>query len=113
MDGLGNGIRVYTVTLSGARDVTPIKSLFNQPADDFVKSDLLFDLARCPAGSPGEVDSKQIQPNPLLDNVEGMAVGPPQTTGAHQGWRPLYLVSDDNGSANQITRLYALRVHVP
>lgn len=111
--GLGNAIRAYTVTLTGARDVTGIKSLFHQPVDDFVKNDLLFDLAACPAGSPGQVTTHQRQPNPLLDNVEGMAVGQPQQSGDHKGWRPLYLVSDDNENSAQITRLYALRIRVP
>lgn len=91
-----------------------MKSLYQQPADIFADTTLLFDLDRCPAGSPGQVAVRQEQPNPLLDNVEGMAVTAPETTGKYRGWRTLYLVSDNNdNNPTQITRLYELRVKVP
>lgn len=49
--------------------------------------------------------AKQPQPNPLLDNIEGMVI-----TG-HTGNRlDVLLVSDDNQSAAQTTRFYFLRV---
>lgn len=113
VQGLGNVIRVYDVSLAGAPDATRFDSLADRSADDFVKSTLLFDLGDCPAGSPGQVATEGEQPNPLLDNVEGMALGEPQTAGEHVGRRPLYLVSDDNDNRTQITRLYALRIRLP
>lgn len=47
-----------------------------------------------------------------MDNVEGMALGKEWSTGRYKGWRPLYLISDDNGSGDQITRLYSLAVRL-
>lgn len=110
--GLGNAIRVYDVSLANKQDVTGFKTLYDHPADTFVDSRLLFDLSQCPAGSPGQVAAKEEQTNPLLANVEGMALAPPETTGAHRGWRTLYMVSDDNRAEEQITRLYAFRIRV-
>ncbi|MFE9397414.1 hypothetical protein [Streptomyces flavidovirens] len=72
----------------------------------------LFDLAECPPGDPGQVATKGPQANPLLQNAEGMALGEPWTTGKRKGWRPLYLVSDDNLNEVQITRFYLLAVRV-
>ncbi|MFB7090256.1 esterase-like activity of phytase family protein [Streptomyces sp. NPDC056296] len=63
---------------------------------------LLADLADCPSlGAP----AKQPQPNPLLDNFEGMAV-----TGRSEGRLDVLLVSDDNQNAVQTTRFLRLRV---
>ncbi|MFE2436783.1 esterase-like activity of phytase family protein [Streptomyces sp. NPDC059409] len=65
---------------------------------------LLADLADCPtlgatAGQP--------QPNPLLDNFEGMAV-----TGRSGGRTDVLVVSDDNQNDVQTTRFLALRVRI-
>ncbi len=65
---------------------------------------LLADLADCPtlgatAGQP--------QPNPLLDNFEGMTV-----TGRSGGRTDVLVVSDDNQNDVQTTRFLALRVRV-
>ena len=49
--------------------------------------------------------AKQPQPNPLLDNIEGMVV-----TGRTHGGLRVLLVSDDNQNAVQTTRFYYLRV---
>ena len=111
--GLGNAIRVYEVDLADVEDVTDRPTLANDTADVFVPRTLLFDLAECPAGSPGQVAVKEPQSNPLLGNVEGMAVGPEATSGPEQGSRLLYLVSDDNSNSVQITRLYAFRITLP
>ncbi|WP_020386418.1 esterase-like activity of phytase family protein [Kribbella catacumbae] len=103
--GVGNTIRVFTVSLRQAADVSQRASLADAPDGVFLRKKLLFDLVDCP---PSGAIAKQPQPNPLLDNVEGLALG---------GWLPggrrqLYLLSDDNNGAAQITRLYSLAVEL-
>lgn len=51
--------------------------------------------------------AKQPQPNPLLDNIEGMVI-----TGHAKNRLRVLLVSDDNQNAAQTTRFYDLRVRV-
>ncbi|MDA5144089.1 esterase-like activity of phytase family protein [Streptomyces sp. AD681] len=63
---------------------------------------LLADLADCPALG---ATAKQPQPNPLLDNFEGMAV-----TGRSGGRLEVLVVSDDNQNAVQTTRFLRFRV---
>ncbi|MFH8972778.1 esterase-like activity of phytase family protein [Streptomyces sp. NPDC017890] len=63
---------------------------------------LLADLADCPSLG---ATAKQPQPNPLLDNFEGMAV-----TGRSRGRLDVLIVSDDNQNAAQTTRFLRLRV---
>ncbi|MCZ1011820.1 esterase-like activity of phytase family protein [Streptomyces lydicus] len=71
-----------------------------------VPKQLLADLAECP--SLGAHHPMPL-PNPLLDNIEGMLV-----TGREQTGRlKLLLVSDDNHSDRQVTRLYELSVQTP
>jgi hypothetical protein len=65
---------------------------------------LLTDLATCP---PLGATAKQPQPNPLLDNIEGMTI-----TGRTRNALQILLVSDDNQNPAQTTRLYFLRVRV-
>ena len=101
--GVGNTIRVFTVSIRGAVDVSKQGSLADAPENVFLQKKLLFDLVNCP---PSGAVAKQPQPNPLLDNVEALALG---------GWLPggrrqLYLLSDDNNGATQITRFYSLAV---
>ncbi|GAA3161778.1 esterase-like activity of phytase family protein [Streptomyces virens] len=84
--GVGNTVRLY---------------LADRHGDTYGKK-LLTDLADCPSLG---ATAKQPQPNPLLDNIEGMTV-----TGRDRGRLTVLLVSDDNENANQTTRLYALRV---
>lgn len=108
-EGQGNAVRMHRVSLRGLPDVSRETSLAKAPSDVFAAKTPLFDLADCPASG---ADSPQKQPNPLLDNVEGAALGPVLTEGAHKGRRVLYLLSDDNGSSRQVTRFYALAVDV-
>ncbi|WP_101256320.1 caspase, EACC1-associated type [Streptomyces barkulensis] len=111
--GLGNTVQVVEIPLENARDVTGEESLYRLPADVFAEREVLFDLADCPAGGPGVVrTTPSKQGNPLADNVEGMALGEEWTDGRYEGWRPLYLISDDNGSTAQITRVYSLAVRL-
>jgi hypothetical protein len=101
--GVGNTIRVFTVSLRGAKDVSKVQSLADVSSKVFLQKKPLFDLVNCP---PSSAVAKQPQPNPLLDNVEGLALGGYLPGGRRQ----LYLMSDDNNGATQITRLYSLAV---
>ncbi|MFI8945161.1 esterase-like activity of phytase family protein [Streptomyces sp. NPDC053750] len=86
--GVGNTVRLY---LADRRGTTLGKTL-------------LADLAACPSlGATAE----QPQPNPLLDNFEGMTV-----TGRSRGRLDVLIVSDDNQNAVQTTRFLRLRVRV-
>lgn len=96
----GNTVRVFEVSLEGAEDVSNEPSLA-QPGLKPVGKELLVDLADCPSGgatTPGT------QPNPLLDNYESLTLGPRLSGGR----RSLLLVSDDNFSDQQVTRVVAL-----
>ncbi|MFF5144180.1 esterase-like activity of phytase family protein [Streptomyces sp. NPDC013157] len=109
--GLGSEIRIVQLSLAHAQDVTKLNSLWHQSANIYAADELVVDMATCPAGGPGAVAVPASNPqHPLLDNVEGMALGAPWTSGRYQGWHPLYLVSDDNDSDTQITRFYSLAV---
>ncbi|WP_309061833.1 esterase-like activity of phytase family protein [Streptomyces sp.] len=86
--GVGNTVRLY---------------LADRHRAAFEKT-LLADLVHCPSlGATAE----QPQPNPLLDNIEGMVI-----TGRGHGRLKVLLVSDDNQNDVQTTRFYALRVRV-
>ncbi|MEV6299931.1 esterase-like activity of phytase family protein [Actinoplanes sp. NPDC051861] len=102
--GTGNTVRVYRVSATGAPDVAGVASLstLTDPRA-WLGKELLVDIADCP---PSGASAKQPQPNPLLDNIEAAALG----EALPGGRRLLYLLSDDNGSATQITRVYALSV---
>lgn len=60
-----------------------------------------MDLADCP---PSGATTPGTQANPLLDNFEALALGP-RLPGGRQA---LLLVSDDNFSSGQVTRVVAL-----
>ncbi|WP_217143964.1 esterase-like activity of phytase family protein [Streptomyces sp. AC627_RSS907] len=84
--GVGNTIRLYLADRHGAT----------------LGKSLLADLAACPSLG---ATARQPQPNPLLDNFEGMAV-----TGRSKGRLDVLIVSDDNQNAVQTTRFLRLRV---
>ncbi|MFE5027891.1 esterase-like activity of phytase family protein [Streptomyces sp. NPDC056656] len=101
--GVGNTVRLYLADLSGADDTSGTENLTGQREIRLVHKTLLADLVNCPSlGAP----AKQPQPNPLLDNIEAVAVTGQRADGAME----LTLASDDNQSASQITRLYRLTV---
>jgi hypothetical protein len=92
--GYGNTVRLYLAELpTGHRTA--------------VRKTLLADLVNCPTGG---ATAKQPQPNPLLDNIEGLTLTGRVLAG---GRREVLLVSDDNSGATQITRVYALSVRLP
>ncbi|MDO0927610.1 esterase-like activity of phytase family protein [Streptomyces sp. TG1A-8] len=103
--GTGNTVRLYLADLRHATDTSGIGNLTGQDGVRLIRKTLLTDIATCPSLG---ATAKQPQPNPLLDNIEGMAV-----TGRDCAGRlKVLLVSDDNQSATQTTRFYYLRVRV-
>ncbi|MFD3311073.1 esterase-like activity of phytase family protein [Streptomyces sp. NPDC058694] len=102
--GVGNTIRLYLADLRRATDTSGIDTLTGQSGVRLARKTLLADLVNCPSLG---AQAKQPQPNPLLDNIEGLAV-----TGAGHGRLNLLLVSDDNQNPVQITRFYSLRVRL-
>ena len=100
----GNTIRVYYVSLRDAGDVSDVTSLATAGIAPLEK-DLVFDLASCP---PSGAPNKATQANPLLDNFEGLALGPHLPGGQ----RALLLQSDDNFRSTQITRVIAVGVQL-
>lgn len=103
--GVGNTVRVFTVSLRRAVDVSSQASLAGAPERVFLRKKLLFDMVNCP---PSGAVAKQPQPNPLLDNIEALALGGYLPGGRRQ----LYLLSDDNNGTTQITRFYSLAVNL-
>ncbi|MFE2335940.1 esterase-like activity of phytase family protein [Streptomyces coelicoflavus] len=88
--GVGNTVRLHLADRPGGRGGEALRKRF------------LADLADCPSlGATAE----QPQPNPLLDNFEGMAV-----TGRSGGRLEVLIVSDDNQNDVQTTRFLRLRV---
>ena len=102
--GVGNTVRLYLADPRHATDTSGIDALTGQSGVRLVKKTLLADIADCPSLG---ATAKQPQPNPLLDNIEGMVI-----TGHDKGRLKVLLVSDDNQNAVQTTRFYYLRVRV-
>ncbi|AYG02766.1 esterase-like activity of phytase family protein [Gryllotalpicola protaetiae] len=103
----GNAVNLFAVTgLSRAADVSHVANLGNASPRLAVQKTRLADLVNCPTlGAP----ALETQANPLLDNFEGMAV-----TGRLPGGKyGVTLISDDNNSAQQHTRLLNLAVKLP
>ncbi|MFJ8590795.1 esterase-like activity of phytase family protein [Streptomyces sp. NPDC093598] len=88
--GVGNTVRLYLADPRHATATSPMKKT------------LLADLVTCP---PLGATAGQPQPNPLLDNIEGMTI-----TGRTRNALKVLLVSDDNENPAQTTRFYYLRV---
>jgi len=104
--GVGNTVRVYAVTgANRAPDVSAVKNLSTVSYRSLAGKQPVADLANCPTLG---ATSPQPQLNPLLDNFEGLAVDP--SRGA--GYR-LRLISDDNFSVNQKTRLLQVQARLP
>ncbi|MET8807326.1 esterase-like activity of phytase family protein [Streptomyces sp. NPDC004546] len=103
--GVGNTVRLYVADLRHATDTRGVENLTGQPSVHLIKKTLLADIAACPSLG---ATAKQPQPNPLLDNIEGMTI----TGRDHEGRLKVLLVSDDNQNPAQTTRFYYLRVRV-
>ena len=101
--GTGNSARIYRTRLGGAAACTSAEHL--EDAADAVAKELFVDLARLTVpGEPPPV--RQPQPAPILDNYEGMTIGP----ALPDGRATLVLVSDDNGRPKQVARILVLAV---
>ncbi|QLE72153.1 esterase-like activity of phytase family protein [Streptomyces rectiverticillatus] len=107
--GVGNTVRLYLADPRRASDVTAVTNLPGGPAVRPVGKTLLADIGACPSLG---ATARQPQPNPLLDNIEGLAVTRPATR-RNGGFLRLLLVSDDNQNPAQVTRLYSLTVRLP
>jgi hypothetical protein len=104
--GVGNTVRLYLADPRHATDTSRVGYLTGQPGVRLVRKTLLADIAACPSLG---ATARQPQPNPLLDNIEGMTITGRDASGRLR----VLLVSDDNQSAVQTTRLYFLRVRTP
>lgn len=104
---VGNAVNLFAVTgLSRAADVSRVPNLGNASPRLAVQKTLLGDLVDCPTLGATALET---QANPLLDNFEGMAV-----TGRLPGGKyGVTLISDDNNSPEQHTRLLNLAVKLP
>nr|BFD84715.1 esterase-like activity of phytase family protein [Streptomyces sp. Xyl84] len=103
--GVGNTVRLYLADPRGATDTTGTEKLTGQPGVRLIRKTLLTDIASCPTLG---ATARQPQPNPLLDNIEGMTVTGHDTRGSLR----VLLVSDDNANPAQTTRFYSLRVRL-
>jgi hypothetical protein len=103
----GNAVKLFAVTgLNRAADVSDVTSLSQAPARDVLGKKLVADLVGCPSLG---ATAKETQTNPLLDNFEGMAI----TAHGPFGVDGISLISDDNFSATQTTRVLNLVAKLP
>lgn len=99
--GIGNSARIFRVDLAEEKASCLGEPKLAQGRHTLHKT-LVVDIAKLNVG--GLPKPKQPQASPLLDNFEGMTLGPKLPDG-----RPtLILVSDDNGRSDQTARLLVL-----
>lgn len=103
----GNAVKLYGVSgLAWAPDVSRTANLSSATTKSILTKKLVADLVKGPTLG---ATSLETQANPLLDNFEGMAItgrGPAGTVGVS-------LISDDNFSATQTTRILNVVVKLP
>jgi hypothetical protein len=112
---IGNTIQLYAVHTAHARDVTHVPDLADATARDVMRKVLVADVTACPSLG---ATSKETQTNPLMDNFEGMTIarlGRSHARGHHGGHSAyrVTLISDDNFSATQTTRVLDLAATLP
>lgn len=99
--GHGNTVRIYRTELTDRASCGNLERL--TPDVPTLAKTLVADLSKLAA--PGFPSAKQPQVSPILDNYEGLAIGP------RLGDRPsLILVSDDNGHKEQVARVLVLTI---
>jgi hypothetical protein len=97
----GNTARVHHVTIDDhSTTCSGIDAL--SAATPALTKKLYVDLGRLVA--TGLPTPKQPQQNALMDNFEGLALGPKLDDGRHS----LIIISDDNGHSNQVARILVL-----
>jgi hypothetical protein len=111
----GNTVELYAVHTGRARDVSRVPDLATAPSRDVMAKSLVADVTACPSLG---ATAKETQTNPLMDNFEGMTVLPLRGghRRGHQARRELarvLLISDDNFSATQTTRVLDLAALLP
>ena len=100
MKGAGNTARIYRVKLDDGSSCLG-QAVLSASAPTLQKT-LVADLASLRAENLPA--AKQPQPNPILDNYEGLTIGPVLKDG-----RPtIIVVSDDNGRTDQVARILVL-----
>ncbi|MDI5967044.1 esterase-like activity of phytase family protein [Streptantibioticus silvisoli] len=104
--GFGNTVRLYAADLRGASDTSGITDLTASSGARLIRTTLVADIGRCPSLG---ATARQPQPNPLLDNIEGLTV----TGRTPDGRLRLLMISDNNDNPDQVTRLYSLTVRLP
>jgi hypothetical protein len=96
---IGNTVRLFRVSLSGAADVSALDAL---PADvAALPKQLVVDLATLPSSG---FTHPSTQPNPILDNYESLSLGP----SLPDGRKLLFVTSDDNAQSVQVARVLVL-----
>ncbi|MFD8076173.1 esterase-like activity of phytase family protein [Streptomyces sp. NPDC059718] len=103
---VGNIIRVYLADPREADDITHVENLSGQDDVSLMNKTLLVDMVNCP---PLGATNKQSQANPLLGNIEGMTI----TGTTPDGRLKVLMVTDDNQSDMQTTRLYGMTIRLP
>lgn len=100
----GNTVRVYRVDLNDSRSLCQLTPTLGD-LTPMLEKRLFIDFARLrpPAGVPA---AKQIQSTPLLDNFEGLCLGPRLPDGR----RSLVFIADDNGRSDQNARILVLAI---
>lgn len=99
----GSTVRIFRVdyAASGSADVLAAASLDAQTP--VLPKTLVLDLATLPANG---VTNPGLQPNPILDNYEALALGP----SLPDGRRVVFVTSDDNANPKQVPRVVVLAV---
>lgn len=100
--GIGNTARIYRTRLATSAVCTTAEHV--DDASSALPKQLFVDLGLLASRVPPP--SKQPQSSPLLDNFEGMAIGPELPDGR----ATILVVSDDNGRKQQVARLLVLAV---
>jgi hypothetical protein len=99
--GRGNTVRIYHATLDGRASCLGVDEL--SPSVPTLEKTLRLDLSKL-GGAVGLPEPKQPQPSTLLDNYEGITIGPRLPDGRSS----LIVASDDNQRADQVARILVL-----
>jgi hypothetical protein len=99
--GYGNTVRIFRVDYSMGADVIGVASL--SLSTPVLTKTLVVDIGTLPSNG---ISNPGVQPNPILDNFEGLALGPR----LDDGRRVIFVTSDDNARATQVPRVLVLAI---